>query len=178
MIQVLRLGHRRGRDDRISTHVGLVARGFGADKIVYAGEEDEKILASLRDVVDRWGGNFQVSYDQSWRQVIKKFDGLKVHLSMYSEPYQTRISEIRRLKTERDILVIVGAEKVPSGVYELADYNLSVTNQPHSEIAALAVFLHDLFEGKELNCDYKDAKLQIEPQKNGKSVRDLGREPK
>ena len=38
MIVVLRLGHRIGRDARISTHCGLVARALGANKIIYSGD--------------------------------------------------------------------------------------------------------------------------------------------
>jgi len=34
MITVLRIGHRISRDKRITTHVALVARAFGADKIL------------------------------------------------------------------------------------------------------------------------------------------------
>ena len=39
MINVLRLGHRIGRDKRITTHVALVARAFGADKILIDTED-------------------------------------------------------------------------------------------------------------------------------------------
>ena len=49
MIVVLRLGHRRARDKRISTHVGLVARAFGAQKIIYSGEKDQKLLDSIKE---------------------------------------------------------------------------------------------------------------------------------
>ena len=34
MIIVLRIGHRIGRDKRITTHVALVARAFGANEII------------------------------------------------------------------------------------------------------------------------------------------------
>ena len=34
MITVLRIGHRISRDKRITTHVALVARAFGADNIL------------------------------------------------------------------------------------------------------------------------------------------------
>ena len=41
-ISVLRLGHRLVRDDRVSTHVGLVARAFGASEIFYV-ETEQKV---------------------------------------------------------------------------------------------------------------------------------------
>lgn len=175
MITVLRLGHRRGRDDRISTHVGLVARAFGADKIIYSGEKDKNILESLRDVVDRWGGPFEVSYNESWKKVIKDFSGVKLHLTMYGLPYQDKITEISQEieETDEDLLLIVGAEKVPKQVYHLADYNLAVTNQPHSEVASLGIVLHELFSGEELEKEFEDAEIKVIPEKEEKNLREL-----
>jgi tRNA (cytidine56-2'-O)-methyltransferase len=37
MITVLRLDHRVGRDTRITTHVCLTSRAFGADKVILSG---------------------------------------------------------------------------------------------------------------------------------------------
>ncbi|MEM5871528.1 MAG: tRNA (cytidine(56)-2'-O)-methyltransferase, partial [Candidatus Aenigmatarchaeota archaeon] len=54
-IYVLRLGHRIHRDERISTHCGLVARAFGADGIIYSGEHDEKLIESVKRVSEEWG---------------------------------------------------------------------------------------------------------------------------
>ena len=44
MITVLRLDHRLGRDTRITTHVCLTARAFGADKVILSGEHDNILL--------------------------------------------------------------------------------------------------------------------------------------
>ena len=57
-VRVLRLDHRLKRDTRITTHVCLTARAFGASKIYLAGEEDNKLMDNLRDTSARWGGNF------------------------------------------------------------------------------------------------------------------------
>jgi len=46
---------------------------------------------------------------------------------------------------------------VPWALYERADFNVGVTNQPHSEVAGLAVFLDRLFEGTELDREWEDA---------------------
>lgn len=170
MITVLRLGHRRGRDDRISTHVGLTARQFGAEKIIYAGERDDGMLASLRDVADRWGGPFDVTYREDWRPVIREFDGTVIHLSMYSTPYTEELQELQDRQEAEEFLVIVGGERVPREVFDMADYNLSVGNQPHSEVAALAVFLHDLFGGDELGQEFADATVAVVPQEDGKEL--------
>lgn len=165
MIKVLRLGHRAGRDDRISTHVGLTARQWGASKIIYSGEKDSNMIDSLRDTVERWGGSFDVEYREDWKSVIKDFDGLKVHLTMYGEKLGEVEKKIENTVDGEDLLVIVGAEKVPRWVYENADYNVSVGNQPHSEIAALAVFLDRLSSIKE---DFEDAEIEVVPSEDQK----------
>jgi len=173
MISVLRLGHRSQRDARISTHCGLVARALGASEIIYSGEPDPKLVESVKAVVKNWGGPFKVSYEKSWRKVIAKYKrkGFSIcHLSMYGLPIQTIIKKVRK---RRNVLVVIGAEKVPGEVYKLADYNIAVTNQPHSEVAALAVLLHEYFGGKELIKTFKKSKLKIIPQARGKQVKSL-----
>ena len=167
MIKVLRLGHRLDRDSRISTHCGLVARAFGAKEIIFSGEYDKKMIESVEKVSDEWGGPFSVKYEKNWRKVIQSFKGIKVHLTMYGIPIQDKIQNIRK---KRNVLVIVGGKKVPGEVYTLADYNIAVTSQPHSEVAALAVFLHEYFQGRELAKKFKRVKMKIVPQERGKKV--------
>lgn len=166
MIKILRLGHRRGRDDRISTHVGLTARQWGADEIVYSGEKDDKILESQRDIIDRWGGDIEISYTEDWKSEIKNFEGLKVHLTMYGEKIGEKIEDLNR-ELEEDLLVVVGAEKVPRWVYTHVDYNISVGNQPHSEIAALAVFL-DRIQASGIKEDFEGAGIEVRPSEDRK----------
>ncbi|MFB6145329.1 MAG: tRNA (cytidine(56)-2'-O)-methyltransferase [Candidatus Nanohaloarchaea archaeon] len=168
MIKVLRLGHRRGRDDRISTHVGLTARQWGASEIVYSGEKDSNMLESLEDITDRWGGDLKISYDESYKHHIRDFDGLKVHLTMYGERIDDVIDELEAAYSKKgDLLVVVGAEKVPRWVYNNVDYNISVGNQPHSEIAALAVFL-DRVQKDGIKQDFDDAYIRVKPSKDQK----------
>ena len=172
LVYVLRLGHRPERDKRITTHVGLVARAFGAHGFILADVIDEKVVNSIRKVCMKWGfRNFHVEagvnpikYIKEW----KKNRGLVIHLTMYGLHIDDVIDEIR--KSNRDLLVIVGAEKVPRIYYELADYNVAIGHQPHSEVAALAVFLDRLYEGRELRFIYSDAELCIEPSEKGKKV--------
>jgi tRNA (cytidine56-2'-O)-methyltransferase len=45
-----------------------------------------------------------------------------------------------------------------------------VGNQPHSECAALAIFLDRFFEGKPLANPFENAKMTIIPQKRGKKI--------
>ncbi len=174
-IVVLRLGHRRYRDKRITTHVCLVARAFGADGCIISGESDDTIIESINDVVQRWGGPFFCTYESNWRKVLKTWkerdSAIIVHLTMYGVNIPNIISEIREKWREGyDILIVVGAEKVPFEVYRIADYNVAISNQPHSEVAALAVFLDWLFEGKELYKRFVGAKIRIVPQERGKKV--------
>ncbi len=168
MITVLRLGHRRERDKRITTHIGLVARAFGADEVLIS-TKDSGVESTLADVTARFGGDFKVKSGISWRKVISNWKGTKIHLNMYGEHINDIMPAIPR---DKDILIIVGAEKVPKEVFNSADFNVAVGNQPHSEVAALAVFL-DRFLGEEsLRRDFK-GKVMIIPTKSGKMVVEL-----
>jgi len=167
MIAVLRLGHRVGRDARVTTHICLAARALGADKVFLSGERDESVIRSVKGVVEKWGGSFEVEYAENWRRVMREWKGKIVHLTMYGEPLNLKIDEVRK---EKSLLIVVGAEKVPAEVYEKADYNISVSGQPHSEVAALAVFLDRYFEGKELDREFPNAKLRVIPEAHGKLI--------
>ena len=170
-VYVLRIGHRPERDKRITTHVGLVARAFGANGFVLEGC-DEKVLESLRDVEKRWGQMLEeitcvssgIRYAKEW----KKKGGEVIHLTMYGIHVDDVIEKIRN--SNKDKLVVVGAEKVPREYFEIADYNVAIGNQPHSEVAALAIFLDRLFEGKEFLKKPKNPKLIIVPSERGKKV--------
>jgi len=168
-ICVLRIGHRIGRDQRITTHVFLVARAFGAEEGILCGDEDDSVLRGIARVSDLWGGKFGVKYEKSWKSFLKKRkdDGWKVaHLTMYGE----EMVNFEKVKKENgNCVVVVGAGKVPTELYHMADLNLSVTNQPHSEVAALAIFLDRYFGGKEMLKKF-DGKLQITPNTCGKVV--------
>ena len=166
MITVLRLGHRPQRDKRITTHVCLVARAFGADRIIIT-TKDEKIENSVKDIANRFGGNFEIITGVSGKKVIREFKGIIVHLTMYGLPVDEVIADIPK---DRDLLIVVGAEKVPREIYEVADFNVAVGNQPHSEVAALAIFLDRYFEGMELKRDFENARMKVIPQKKGKKV--------
>jgi len=85
--------------------------------------------------------------------------------------YGVKVNDvIEKIKSKEKILVIVGSEKVPKEVYEISDFNVSITNQPHSEIAALAIFLDRIFEGKEFDYEFPNAKMKIIPSEKGKKV--------
>ncbi len=170
-VWVLRYGHRRMRDARASTHVALTARALGAGGIIFEGDEDEGLMGRLRKIADEWGGKFEVRHTKDWQAEVERFKkrgGCFVHLTMYGLPLQENIGPIRAAK--KDCLVLVGSQKVPAEAYHLADFNIAVGSQPHSEIAALAVFLDRYFEGRELERAFEGARRKIRPMKIGKDV--------
>lgn len=176
-VYVLRYGHRPERDKRITTHVALVARAFGAHGFILGDVVDEKVLESIRKVEERWGGNLHVEAGINSRRYVvewKRRGGIVVHLTMYGLHIDDVIDEIRKLN--KDILVIVGAEKVPPFFYETADYNVAIGHQPHSEVAALAIFLDRLYMGRELHLSFPNAKLIIVPSPRGKKVKVFAKE--
>ena len=168
VIEVLRIGQRLIRDDRVTTHVALVARAFGAQRILMT-EVNPEIKNTLDKINSEWGGSFEIEFIDSWRGTVrqKKASASIVHLTMYGEPLDKVQAELR---TEQDILIVVGAEKVPREIYELADYNISVGTQPHSEISALAVLLDRIQEGSQFARDFAGARRQIIPTAKGKNV--------
>lgn len=171
MLKVLRIGHRPSRDKRVTTHVALVARALGADSILIS-TKDPEIEKTIKSVVSRFGGGFEISSGISWKQAMNSWSGLKVHLTMYGEPVDKVMPKLKG----KDIMIIVGAEKVPAEVYQMADLNVAVGNQPHSEVAALALFLDRYFEGKELQRVFEGPRLEIVPNPRGKTVVDSRKE--
>jgi tRNA (cytidine56-2'-O)-methyltransferase len=169
---ILRLGHRVQRDQRITTHVGLTARALGAEGMLLD-SEDSGIEKSLSEVSDRWGGSFYVRRITNWKKEIRnwKVSGGKVlHLTMYGVNLPDVICNI----VTENLLVVVGAEKVPPELYGLADWNVAVGNQPHSEVAALAIVLDRLAasSGTEpLRSKFGGGEVEIVPKIRGKEVR-------
>ena len=86
---------------------------------------------------------------------------------MYGEKNDYVAKEIRK---NQKILIVVGAEKVPRTIYEKSDYNVSVSNQPHSEISALGIVLDRLHEGKQFDMKFNNSVRKIIPTKKGKKV--------
>ncbi|MBO3768823.1 MAG: tRNA (cytidine(56)-2'-O)-methyltransferase [Thermoproteota archaeon] len=169
-VGVLRLGHRIVRDKRVTTHAFLVSRAFGAKAFIIHGDKDSKLEENARRIVKTWGGKVTVEYSENWLETVKKWrdtGSLIVHLTMYGMPVESVINYIREFKR---ILVIIGGQKVPGEAYRVSDYNVSITNQPHSEIAALAVFLDRLFQGRELYMQHEKPRFFIVPSPRGKVI--------
>ncbi len=157
MIELLRLGHRLPRDQRTTTHCGLAARALGAEKMWYTGDKDGEMEQGLDNLTKRFGGPFSVQWTEDEYKLIqkKKKEGFTiVHLTMYGLDF-----EKTDIKAEKQLLV-VGGEKVAPELYAQSDYNISIGNQPHSEVAAIALYLYKNFGIKK---DFKNALVEIEP---------------
>ena len=164
-IWIMRIGHRPERDKRVTTHVALSSRALGAEGI-YVDTPDPVLEENVRSVVQRFGGDYVIQTGVSWKEAVRDFKGKVVHLTMYGQ----RVDEaLPKIPKDEDIMVIVGAEKVPMEVYQRADFNISVGNQPHSEIAALAIFLYAYTGGGHLYED-RGGEMTVVPNERGKTV--------
>jgi tRNA (cytidine56-2'-O)-methyltransferase len=155
----------------MTTHVGLTARALGADRVVFP-DNATGSRETVEGVTERFGGPFLIECSGEQRAFVRGWEGSVVHLTMYGERIQDVEDVIRERhrEDEEPLLVVVGGGKVPFELYEHADWNVAVTNQPHSEVAGLAVLLDRLFCGRELEREWNDAERRVVPQATGKRV--------
>lgn len=174
-VVVLRWGHRPQRDVRLTTHVALASRALGASGFVLSDVADEHLKETVEKIVASWGGSFSFAMGAKWKNVVRDWragGGVVVHLTAYGENVQNSDVLERIRKTGKPVLVLVGSQKVPREFYspEFSDFNVAVGNQPHSECAALAIFLDRFFLGQSLGKPFENAKLHIVPQARGKKI--------
>lgn len=168
-VSVLRLGHRRERDKRITSHLGLTARAFGADEVILAGEEDDSALETWNSVSQRFGGNLRSRFEpkpMSWLRQFAK-TGTVIHLTMYGESWREVTGEIPK---DKPAVIVVGGTKVPAEVFSIADHNVSVGNQPHSEVSALGVFMESWLGPVEESSKFAGGQIEVVPSERGKKV--------
>jgi tRNA (cytidine56-2'-O)-methyltransferase len=171
---VLRMGHRFFRDSRVTTHVCLTARALGADGVIIADREDKTVESTIREVARRFGGDFSIESGKPWRKTIRDWadaGGRVVHLTAYGLRLPDVIQEIN--ETDGDILVVVGSEKMPGEVFKLAHWNVSVTNQPMSEVAALAIFLDWHQKHRAFEKIFPNGEIRIIPSRDQKKTQQL-----
>ena len=175
-VDVLRLGYRLGRDPRITTHLALVGRALGADRFLLAGDEDPKMFENLESVASRFGGGMDCEHIKSPMGWLRRFveedagdgaPGVAVHLTMYGEPFREAIPRMRR---DRPMVIVVGGAKVPGDVFKHCQYNIAVGNQPHSEVAALGVFLESLIGQIDESKHFQGGEIQVIPSLDRKKV--------
>jgi tRNA (cytidine56-2'-O)-methyltransferase len=175
-IFVLRWGHRPQRDVRLTTHVALTARALCASGFILSDTQDPHIQETVTKITRAWGGNFHFEMGTPWKRAVRDWKakgGIVVHLTAYGENIQTSrvLGRIKDLK--KDVMLVVGSQKVPGEFYssEFSDFNVAVGNQPHSECSSLAIFLDRYFEGKALGKTFEKAKIEIVPKERGKEIR-------
>lgn len=176
-IDVLRLGHRKGRDPRITTHLALVSRAMGASNFILSGDEDEKLFSNIHSVNERFGQGLSCRYEKSPMKLLRDISNsteedrpVIVHLTMYGEPFKEKIPHIPK---DNSVVIVVGGAKVPGEIFKISDYNIAVGNQPHSEVAALALFLDSWTAGEGFNREFSEPQLIISPSKSGKNVQEV-----
>ena len=174
-VVVLRWGHRASRDARLTTHVALAARALGASGLILSDIEDRKIKGTIDEVTQSWGGKFFFEMGIPWKKAVgywKTENGIVVHLTAYGENVETTDVLHRIRVSGKNVLVIVGSQKVPGEFFSeaVSDFNVAIGNQPHSECASVAVFLDRFFQGKELARGFQNGKVKIVPQRRGKKV--------
>ena len=173
MLVVLRIGHRRARDARLTTHVCLTARALGAHA-VWVSEKDSELERTVRSVTDRFGGPFEIKTGVPWRKALRDFPGITVHLTMYGEPLEKAADKVRKAARGKDVMIVVGAAKVPGELFGEADFNVAVGSQPHSEVAALALAIDRIGGGAWARKKFKGARVVIRPSARGKVVEARG----
>jgi len=142
--------------------------------VIIADQEDKVVESTIRDVTQRFGGPFTVSSGVPWRKTVRDWKdsgGRIVHLTAYGLPLPKLLPQIR--KSSSDLLIVVGSEKMPGEVFKVADWNVSVTSQPMSEVAALAVFLDWYNQHEEFDKEFSEARIRIVPSKSGKEIREV-----
>jgi tRNA (cytidine56-2'-O)-methyltransferase len=165
VVEVLRVGHRPGRDPRLTTHLALAARALGARRM-YLHPPDPGLAERLAAVRRPWGGSFEVVGTADWKGLVRNFRGPVIHLTMYGEPLDRVAPSLLR---STEVLVVVGGAKVPSELYRLSTRNIAVGHQPHSEVAALALTLDRLL-GLPGPGAWPGAEKRIVPMRRGKKV--------
>ncbi|MCW4000540.1 MAG: tRNA (cytidine(56)-2'-O)-methyltransferase [Candidatus Bathyarchaeota archaeon] len=175
---VLRWGHRIQRDVRLTTHVALTARALSASGFILADTVDPHIEQTVSKITSSWGGSFHFEMGTSWRRAVqdwKAAGGVVVHLTVYGENIQSSDVLSRIKATGKDVMLLVGSQKVPGEFYseEVSDFNVAVGNQPHSECSALAIFLDRFFEGRELAESFECAKISVVPKARGKEIKHI-----
>jgi tRNA (cytidine56-2'-O)-methyltransferase len=153
----------------------LTARALGADQAIIANNRDKELESTIREVSNRFGGRFNIESGANWKQVIqgwRESGGQVVHLTVYGLPLSDVVDKIR--DSNKDVLVVVGSEKMPGEMFRLADWNVSITSQPMSEVGALAIFLDWYHNHRELGFSFPGSKVRIIPSKDRKLLETNG----
>ena len=149
--------------------IALTARAFGASEITVNLKEQRNkshITKYFKEINNDWGSNFKVSFTNNWMDLIKE------HNNNYKTIYLTKYGDSIKKKeyvisTYKNILLIVSTTDDIKELYDMADFNISLTTQPHTIISSIAVFLNMYYKGRELAMHFENAKYKIMPETHG-----------
>lgn len=102
----------------------------------------------------------------SWLREFAK-SATVIHLTMYGEPWRDVTGSIPK---DKPAVIVVGGTKVPAEVFSIADHNVSIGNQPHSEVAALGVFMDSWLGPIEESTIFSGGQIEVVPSERGKNV--------
>ncbi len=140
----------------------LAARAFGAQSVTFATGKSPRFARQFARLNRKWGGDFAVDFTDDWKGFIA---GKKNYKSIYLTRYGTPINKLKySLKTYKNILLIVTLTEAYKNLYKMSDFNVSITTQPHCSTAAIAIFLHLFYEGRELAMHFENAQYKVIPE--------------
>ncbi len=149
----------------------LTARALGASEITFVGKKDGRLSKYINAINKKWGGRFTVQFAKSQAEALKSTSKYtKVYLTRFGEPLQNK-SYV--LKTYKNLVLIVTPSDEKSNLHEMADFNISVSSQPHCSAAAVAIFLHEFYNGRELAMHFEYAKHKVVPKEHGIEIKSI-----
>ena len=131
------------------------ARALGASSITFTAQRENKQIIDLnKRVMRKWGGEFKVRFSRTIAESFKDKRNYKiVYLTQFGEPLN-KIAHT--LKAYRNLLIVVSSKESIKSIMDKSDFKVSVSRQPNSTTAALSIFLHVFFEGRELAVHFKN----------------------
>jgi tRNA (cytidine56-2'-O)-methyltransferase len=161
MISVLAIGRS---PYEVNLDLCLTARALGASEITFISKKDARLLRHMGTLNKKWGGKFRVQFAKSYQEALKSATKYKkVYLTRYGVPLQTKSYT---LKTYKNLVLIVTLKDEVDAIHKIADFNISVSSQPHCSAAAIAIFLHDFYNGRELAMHFENAEYKLVPKSN------------
>ncbi|EQD48684.1 tRNA 2'-O-methylase [mine drainage metagenome] len=146
----------------------LIARAFGASGIVFTSEDkrlESKSQRFCKDICDKWGGKFSVSFTANWKSYLREKRNYKtIYLTRYGIPMKQMEYTIR---TYKNVLAIVSFSEKIKELYTIADFNISITSQPHTTASSITALLRTYYHDRELSMHFENAKYKIIPEQHG-----------
>ena len=157
------------------TDICLIARAFGASEIVFT-MNDSKLKSKAQrfcnDICKKWGGSFSVSFTNNWKAYIKNKRNYKtIYLTRYGTPMRQAEYVLR---TYKNMLIIASFSEKINELYTIADFNISITSQPHTVASSITSLLRAYYRNRELSMHFENAKYKVIPEPHGIHIDKIG----